>query len=75
MHAFLADRFPEPLLVLDADAHKRLLEELASLEIAGGAVYDSVICATAREAEATLVTCDLRAARTYDRLRVAFRLL
>jgi len=75
VQSFLADRFPEPLLVLDAEAHGRLFAELASLGIVGGAVYDALICATAREAEATLVTCDRRAAATYDRLRVSFRLL
>ncbi|MGI9112263.1 MAG: type II toxin-antitoxin system VapC family toxin [Gaiellaceae bacterium] len=75
VRSFLADRFPEPVLVLDAGAHERLLDELASLGLTGGAVYDGLICATARELEATLVTCDRRAAATYDRLRVGFRLL
>lgn len=75
VEAFLADRFPEPLLVLAAGVHERLLGELSSLGIVGGAVYDGLICATAREAEATLVTLDRRAAITYDRFRVSFRLL
>jgi predicted nucleic acid-binding protein len=73
--SFLADRFPEPLLVLDPAAHERLVDELATLGIVGGAVYDGLIAATAREAEATLVTLDRRAAATYDRFRVGFRLL
>jgi len=75
VESFLADRFPEPLLVLDAGVHERLLDELASLGIVGGAVYDGLICATARAADATLVTLDRRAAATYDRFRVGFRLL
>ena len=75
VRSYLADRFSEPLLLLDSQAHKLLLDELVSLGIAGGAVYDGLICATAREAEATLITCDRRAATTYERLRVSFRLL
>ena len=61
--------------MLAAGVHERLLGELSSMGIVGGAVYDGLICATAREAEATLVTLDRRAAITYDRFRVRFRLL
>ncbi|MCP9485749.1 MAG: type II toxin-antitoxin system VapC family toxin [Gaiellaceae bacterium MAG52_C11] len=75
VRSFLADRFSAPLLLLDSGAHKLLVDEFVSLGIAGGAVYDGLICATAREAGATLVTCDRRAATTYDRLRASFRLL
>ena len=75
VQACLADRFQEPLLTLDGTAHARLLDELASLGIAGGAAYDALVSATSREADATLVTCDRRAATTYERLRVPYRLL
>lgn len=75
VYAFLADRFPERYLVLDATSHVSLLEELASLGIAGGATYDALVAATARAADAELVTIDRRAAITYERLRVRFRLL
>jgi predicted nucleic acid-binding protein len=41
----------------------------------GGAVFDGLIAATARDAEATLLTLDQRAARTYQAVGAAFELL
>jgi predicted nucleic acid-binding protein len=66
--AFIADRFPETYIVLPAKRHGPLLEELGSLGIAGAATYDALIAVTAREAGATLLSCDVRAASTYARL-------
>ncbi len=52
-----------------------LLERLAAAGISGGATFDALIAATARAADATLVTGDRRAAPTYAKLGVDVRLL
>ena len=70
VRTFLRDRFTQPYLTLDAAGHRSLLDEIAEAGITGGATYDALVAATARNAGATLVTCDLRAAQTYERLRV-----
>ncbi len=72
--AYLDDRFPEPLLEISAARLRDLLSELGGRDIAGAATYDAVIAATARAHDAELVSCDRRAAPTYERLgvRVAF---
>lgn len=67
--------FAGRLLPLPEGAADGLLGELASLGIAGGATYDAVIAATARAADATIVTLDRRAVVTYDRLGVTVRVL
>ena len=41
----------------------------------GGAVYDALVAKTARAADDLLVSCDRRAAQTYERIGVAFRLI
>ncbi len=66
VRSFLADRFSEPLLLLDSQAHKLLLDELVSLGIAGGAVYDALVGLAAVEHDASLATRDVRAKATYD---------
>ena len=50
---------------------RSLVDEFASFRIAGGAVYDALIAATAEAAGATLLTRDRRAAATYEQLKVA----
>jgi predicted nucleic acid-binding protein len=72
---FLAARFPDPYLALDGDEYRALIPRLVELGISGGAAYDALVAATARVAGATLVSCDQRAAQTYERLEVTFRLL
>jgi hypothetical protein len=47
-----------------------LVHELARQDIRGGATYDALIAVTARDAGASLFTCDLRAQATYERLGV-----
>jgi predicted nucleic acid-binding protein len=64
---YLAARFSEPYLFLDAAAYKALVARLVELGIAGGAVYDALIASTATSAGARLVSCDVRAAATYQR--------
>ena len=52
-----------------------LVDELARMGIAGGAVYDALIAATADEVSGTLLTRDKRAEATYQKLGVAVELL
>jgi predicted nucleic acid-binding protein len=72
---FLSARFHEPYLVLDPEQFRRLLDELRSHGISGGAAYDALIAFTAAEAGAQLVSCDRRAAETYRHLGVAVDVL
>jgi len=72
---FLAARFPEPYLSLTPAEHRALIPTLTDLGITGGATYDALICITAAKAGATLVSCDMRALRTYERCGVRISLL
>jgi predicted nucleic acid-binding protein len=72
---FLAERFPEAPLVLPARAHLALVETAARTGLAGGAIYDALIAATARRAGATLLTRDQRARSVYDRMKVVYELV
>lgn len=72
---FLAERFREPPLVLPARAHLELVATSARNGLAGGAIYDALIAATARHAGATLLTRDQRARSVYDRMRVRHELV
>jgi len=69
---FLAERFPEAPLVLPARAHLGLVETSARTGLAGGAIYDALIAATARHAGATLLTRDQRARSVYELMRVRY---
>ena len=53
----------------------KLIPEFAERDIRGGATYDALIAATAREAGARLVTCDRRALSVYERLGVRVQFL
>ena len=70
---YLVEKFGEPWLTLSADEHSALLREASGKGIAGGALYDAVVAATARHAGATLLTRDRRATRVYGALDVPFR--
>jgi predicted nucleic acid-binding protein len=72
--AFLAERFPEAPLVLPARAHLELVEASARNGLAGGAIYDALIAATARHAGATLLTRDRRARTVYEWMKVSCEL-
>lgn len=71
--AFLRKRFARKLLILPSAGHRSLLEVVAQRGITGGAVYDALIAATAKHADATLLTRDGRAARTYEAVGVDYR--
>ena len=70
----LAHNFPRSLF-LSAREAERLHARLASLGIAGGAVYDALVAATAVEHGITLATRDRRAAETYRALDTDFELI
>jgi hypothetical protein len=72
---FLFANFGEGYMPLAADRIPGLIAELANLGIAGGAVYDALIAATARGAGGTLLMCDRGARLTYERLGVAIEYL
>jgi predicted nucleic acid-binding protein len=73
--ARLLRTLPGPALVLSPEGHVRVLELAASRGIAGGAIYDALIAATARDADALLLSRDERAARTYEAIGVHFELV
>lgn len=73
--AFLRARFEAKLLTLPGSGHRSLLRSSLDHGISGGSVYDALIAATAKHAEATLLTRDRRAASTYEAVGVAFRML
>lgn len=60
---------------LGPSAAAALARELGEKDIAGGAVYDALVGATALEHGITLLTRDARASETYLRLGVDFELL
>ena len=70
----LAHNFPGSRF-LSAEGAARLHSRLAELGIAGGAVYDALVAATAAEHGIMLATRDSRAADTYRALEVDFELI
>jgi predicted nucleic acid-binding protein len=60
---------------LGADGAAALLAELHTVGIAGGAVYDALVGASAREHGSVLATRDRRAVETYRALDVRLELL
>ena len=66
--------FPESRYLSSTDTED-LLGEFAVLGLAGGAIYDGLIAATAREHRLPLITCDRRAEPTYRALGVGYELL
>ena len=70
----LAANFPNTKF-LSEGAAKALLDELHTTGIAGGAVYDALVGASAREHEMVLATRDRRALDTYRALDVRLEVL
>jgi predicted nucleic acid-binding protein len=71
----LSSWFP-PLRVLTAPAslQRSVLATLGDAGIEGGASYDALIALTAQHHGEELLTRDVRARRTYDRIGVPYRL-
>lgn len=65
----LHEDYPGRRMVLSESEQRTLVGRLAELSIAGGAVYDALVAATAAHHGYQLLSCDRRAARTYDRLK------
>lgn len=72
---YLGRQFDEAPLSLPPRAHRDLVRRAPELGVAGGAIYDALIAATARQAGATLLTRDSRAVKTYEKLAIDYRLL
>jgi predicted nucleic acid-binding protein len=70
---FLAERFADPPLVLPARAHMRLIQQAAAAGFEGGSIHDALVAATARHANAVLLTRDRRAAPIYERIGAAYQ--
>lgn len=62
------------MLVPSPGLTRAVVKRCSDRGIFGGAVYDALVGLTAAEAGATLLTRDQRAARTYERLEVAYEL-
>ncbi|BBX95850.1 type II toxin-antitoxin system VapC family toxin [Mycobacterium lacus] len=75
VHTYLADLTSSDYLTLDARSHRGLIDHLAGHGVTGGATYDALVGLTAKAAGATLLTRDVRAITTYERLRLDFALL
>jgi len=73
--AFLAQRFRDSPLTLPARAHVALLQTASESGLAGGAIYDAIVAATARHAGATLLTRDHRARPVYERIGVRHQMV
>jgi predicted nucleic acid-binding protein len=58
--------FPDSWLVLDANAQRACLDRAVDAGLRGGALYDALIAATAREHGATLLSADRRAREAYE---------
>ncbi|HST56269.1 MAG TPA: type II toxin-antitoxin system VapC family toxin [Solirubrobacteraceae bacterium] len=67
---YLYEDYPGKRMVLPERDRRTLLGRLAQLSISGGSVYDAVVGATAARHGRRLLSCDRRAAPTYDRLGV-----
>jgi predicted nucleic acid-binding protein len=74
-HAYIRKTFETPPLTLPGEGYEELLDLAASARIAGGAIYDALVGATARHAGAALLTLDHRAAGTYQIVGAAYRLI
>jgi predicted nucleic acid-binding protein len=65
--------FPGPWLALDADAQRVCLDRAVHAGLSGGALYDALIAATAREHRVTLLSADRRARTAYEAMGVDVR--
>jgi predicted nucleic acid-binding protein len=67
---YLREDYPGKRMVLPESERSALIERFARLSIAGGAVYDGMVAATAAHHGYRLLSCDRRAAVIYDRLGI-----
>ncbi len=62
--------FPGSWLALDADGQRACLNRAVDAGLRGGALYDALIAATAREHGATLLSADRRGREAYEAIGV-----
>lgn len=74
-HEYLTVTFERPALALTPEGYAHLLAFAAHARLGGGAIYDALVAATARESDATLFTLDRRAVATYRLLQVDHELV
>jgi len=72
---YLEDAFGDRVYALPESEYRDFIAGLARQSISGGATYDALVAAVARFRSARLLTCDERAARTYERCGVQFELV
>jgi predicted nucleic acid-binding protein len=72
--ALLSRNFPASAFLAE-DAAAAFGSELARLSVSGGAVYDALVGAAARQHDQTLVSGDARARAVYEALGVRVRLV
>ena len=73
--AFLKETFALPPLVLSPSGYDELLDLAAERDITGGAIYDALVAAAAREAGATLLSLDRHAIATYHLLQIDYQVV
>jgi predicted nucleic acid-binding protein len=67
---YLREDFSGERLLLAEPEQRALIGRLADLSISGGAVYDALVAVTAEHHGHRLISCDRRAAMTYERLGI-----
>jgi predicted nucleic acid-binding protein len=67
---YLREDFSGRRLALDEREQGALVAGLAERSISGGAVYDALVGTTASSHGRTLISCDRRAAATYEKLGI-----
>jgi predicted nucleic acid-binding protein len=67
---YLREDFSGERMVLPEPERCSLVQRLAGLSISGGAVYDAGVAVVAEHHGLTLLSCDRRAARTYEKLGI-----
>jgi predicted nucleic acid-binding protein len=72
---FLAANFPHAPIALRTDEYAPLFRLAAQSGIRGGAVYDALVAATARQEGLPLLTLDQRALPTYERVGATVHIL
>lgn len=72
---FLSESFPGEPLSLPGSVQRSLVHLAARTGLAGGAIYDALVAATAKHARATLLTRDRRALAAYDAVGVDYELM
>ena len=66
VHDAIDHDFSDPWLVLDSAGQRACLRRAIDAGLRGGALYDALIAATAREHGATLLSADRRAREAYE---------